>query len=94
MQIYYLLFILAYIYWPYIWKLSIRNITLLYSSIDYLTDIHVYMHVIYLYFISDDTPGETSRNPSIKNICVEDEINNDEYSYCENDDIKKIKKGI
>ena len=60
--------------------------------------IHVCMHVIYLYFISDemknDTPGETSRNPSIKNICVEDEINNDEYSYCENDDIKKIKKGI
>ena len=34
------------------------------------------------------------RNPSIKNICVENEINNDEYSYCENDDIKKIKKGI
>ena len=56
--------------------------------------IHVCMHVIYLYFISDDTPGETSRNPSIKNICVEDEINNDEYSYYENDDIKKIKKGI
>ena len=56
--------------------------------------IHACIHVIYLYFISDDTPGETSRNPSIKNICVEDEINNDEYSYCENDDIKKIKKGI
>ena len=61
--------------------------------------IHVCMHVIYLYFISDDTPGETSRNPSIKNICFEDEINNDEYiyfhsnySYCENDDIKKNQK--
>ena len=56
--------------------------------------IHVCMHVIYLYFISDDTPGETSRNPSIKNICVEDEINNDEYSYCENDDIKKKSKKV
>ena len=56
--------------------------------------IYVCMHVIYLYFISDDKPGETSRNPSIKNICVEDEINNDEYSYCENDDIKKSKKVI
>ena len=49
------------------------------------------MHVIYLYIISDDI-YETSRNPSIKNICVEDEINNDEYSYCENDDIKKNQK--
>ena len=66
----------------------ILHITSIYSNLY----IHVCMHVIYLYFISDDTPGETSRNPSIKNICVEDEINNDEYSYCENDDIKKNQK--
>ena len=55
---------------------------------------YIGMHVIYLYFISDDTPRETSPNPSIKNISVEDQINDDEYSYCENDDNKKIKKGI
>ena len=54
--------------------------------------IHACMHVIYLYFISDDTPGETSRNPSIKNICVEDKINNDEYYTVKMMISKKSKK--